>query len=158
MRWMIVLVVFCGCASAEERIVIDGWWNVGYAREVCSERARTNGVGCNVDPTPEVRDFEDHLMTHLASDTSCAGISVIRYGGPGTPVSQSMNDTVSSPFWSLSLNFVPGASRQEWEINHSKPGDAHELLVTNHRGEGSTAQIARDVCAIVTGSGAKILH
>jgi len=58
-----------------------------------------------------------------------------------------MTDTVSGPFWSLSLNFVPGASRQEWEINHSKPGDFHELLVTNHKGEGSTAQIARDVCA-----------
>jgi hypothetical protein len=59
--------------------------------------------------------------------------------------------------WELNLGFRPGASRQEWALwpyhdgTISKP---KELL----EGEGDPAQIARDVCTIMTRSGAKILN
>jgi hypothetical protein len=54
--------------------------------------------------------------------------------------------------WELTLAFTPGATKQTWELWPVNP--AGSVL----EGEGDPAQIAKDVCTIVTRGGAKILN
>ena len=59
--------------------------------------------------------------------------------------------------WELNLGFTPGATKQEWALWPYEPGKgiiAAGLL----EGEGDPEQIAREVCTIVTRSGAKIVN
>jgi hypothetical protein len=58
--------------------------------------------------------------------------------------------------WELNLGFRPGATKQEWALWPHKDGQ----IVTSGvpEGEGDPAEIARDVCTIMTRSGAKILN
>ena len=57
--------------------------------------------------------------------------------------------------WELNLSFTPGATKQEWALWSYQSGNITGKVL---EGEGDPAQIARDVCTIVTRSGAKILN
>jgi hypothetical protein len=58
--------------------------------------------------------------------------------------------------WELNLGFRPGAAKQEWALWPMKSGELDPTGLLE--GEGDPAQIARDVCTIMTGKGAKILN
>jgi hypothetical protein len=53
--------------------------------------------------------------------------------------------------WELNLSYAPGATKQQWALWPRPSGSVLE-------GEGDPGQIARDVCTIVTRSGAKIIN
>jgi hypothetical protein len=56
--------------------------------------------------------------------------------------------------WELTLGFRPGATKQEWALWPLKDVPDAGVL----EGEGDPGQITRDVCTIVTRSGAKIIN
>jgi hypothetical protein len=139
-------------AKAENIVIIDDWWNVDYAKNVCESAKRwmadnrklINQVGCASvtacpetmptftscsihDPTQEVRSFENQLTTEMAANPQCAGVSIARYEGPNKPTSQAVSDASNKPNWSLSINFGAGSEKQWWQLLHS---------VTNAYGEG----------------------
>jgi len=58
--------------------------------------------------------------------------------------------------WELNLSFTPGAKKQGWALWPHK--DAQITSSGVLEGEGDPGQIARDVCTIMTRSGAKILN
>jgi hypothetical protein len=57
--------------------------------------------------------------------------------------------------WELNLGFAPGATKQDWAL---WPYQSGHIVGDALEGEGDLAQIARDVCTIVTRSGAKIVN
>lgn len=154
-----VVVLFCAAVfmnaaalRAEEpaAIVLDSWWNVDYAKQNCRWPGTiTPPEACERNMVTGVRDFEDRLATYMATDPQCKGVRLVRYGGPS---SDNANEVLSqkSGFWSLSLNYQPGAIRQAWAmIKEMQPS-------TYTKGEGDPKEIAGNVCAIATGRGAKL--
>jgi hypothetical protein len=59
--------------------------------------------------------------------------------------------------WELNLSFTPGAIKQGWALWPYEPGKGITAAGVLE-GEGDPAQIAKDVCTIVTRSGAKIIN
>ena len=102
----LTVLLLAGCHKPQPTIVIDGWWDVDFAREHCAwvkqwQRENASAIlsrgcpnvpscpelspsidACGVDPTQQVHDFEDALATNFASDTKCAGIQIIQFKGP----------------------------------------------------------------------------
>jgi hypothetical protein len=61
-----------------------------------------------------------------------------------------MSNAVSKPHFTLSINFIAGAGKQEWEL--TSPSNAYA------KGEADAKETAGKVCSIVTGQGAKLLQ
>jgi len=166
----IVLAVQAGEAAT---VVLDSWWNEGYARDGCEHasgwynenRALIAQFGCASvtactdmmpivqscqlhDPVAEVRDFEDRLVTYLSVDPECKGVHFTRYSGPNGNNSGAADAMKVEGRWTLFLDYVPGAARQAWQLNRKAP----EIFT---KGEGDPKEIAKSICAIVTGRGAK---
>jgi hypothetical protein len=57
--------------------------------------------------------------------------------------------------WELNLGFTPGTTKQAWTL---WPRQSGSIVGSALEGEGDLERIARDVCTIVTRSGAKILN
>ena len=172
-----VIVAWASSAAAQQTIVLDSWWNVDYAKEACrsalsffqQERTLIAQIGCEAvtacpevmpavmacqmafpagDPTAEVRDFEDRVLSHMASDPRCKGIEIGRYSGPNSS-NAAQNKVALESHWTLFLNFNPGATSQSWEILRQKPD-------TYMKGEDNPQDTARRVCVIVNGHGATV--
>jgi hypothetical protein len=73
--------------------------------------------------------------------------------GPGDDP-DAVNDAVQRDFWSLSLNYPPGATKQSWEM--IKEVSKKVIVATYTEGEGDRKQVAGDVCALATSQGAKL--
>ena len=115
--------------------------------ELC-QRAMDIDAACKVGgPIREVRGFHSKLLAQFASNAQCA-ITIMR-------LSDDKSEYRAN--WELNLGFTPGAMKQTWALWPWEPGKgispAPVLEV-----EGDPAQIAKDVCTIVTRGGAKILN
>jgi hypothetical protein len=65
-------------------------------------------------------------------------------------------ETFKRANWELNLSFTPGATKQDWALWPHQSGNVIASGVLE--GKGDPAQIARDVCTLMTRSGAKILN
>lgn len=159
-----------GCRDDGPRIVIvDGWWARDVAVQACAQTfawhaehgSEIEALGCDgVHPCPQLMPvflactagsarrqaklFEWQVVRALASEPACAGVLVARSGGPGEQ-SIVLTELRSRPHWMLAVDYFPGLGSHGWTLLSSGgPTVAAE-------GEGAVRQIARDVCAAVTG-------
>jgi hypothetical protein len=169
--------------SSPTTIVIDHWWNADYAKGACEtskkwlaeNRSLINQIGCDTvtscsemmpqatactvttDPEIDVRLFENELTSHFSINPACRGVQVIRYEGPKKTSAKTeaalANVYRGSRYWSLAIDFVPGKDKQSWGITRGE-----DLVAITPGPEGNAMEIARDVCTIVSGRGAKILN
>jgi hypothetical protein len=101
---------------------------------------------CTPDPVQEVRSFENELATQFAGSVECTSVSCVYYEGNGKSNGVA-NDAAVKPNYSLSMDYQPGASRQQWKM--LSPNKAFA------QGEGNAEEIAKKVCFIVREMGAK---
>jgi hypothetical protein len=131
--------------SNEPVVVLDSWWSVAYAKNICS---RTNA--CSVDPAVEAMNFEDRLATQLAANRQCSGVFIAKYRGRNFDYDKTIMDTLQKrPHWTLIIDYIPGQVTQLWWLRLE--GGPHT------QGEGDPKEIAGNVCSMVTERGAKIL-
>ncbi|TSA58376.1 MAG: hypothetical protein D4R39_00715 [Methylophilaceae bacterium] len=167
---IILCCILASCNTAkEDTLIIDGWWDVDYAKGVCESAKRQldarkdiiKQLGCaNVGSCPElskiadaclldetggIRDYENNLMTEFASNLNCKSIHVIYFTRPGVGVNKEWEQDHSS----LSINFTPGDLSQRWQMV-SGPKMSYT------QGVGTQKEIADKVCPIVAGAGAKL--
>jgi hypothetical protein len=142
------LVLVVACSKELPTIVIDDWWNEDFAREACRS-APVKDDACVQEQVRNVRIFELDLTTQLASLPECGGIKVVRFSNPNE-ANKAAAEAIGKVHWTLSLNYMPGTSKQQWQMLRSLPNSA--LM----QGEGVPAQIAKSVCTIVNERGAAV--
>jgi hypothetical protein len=159
-------------ANPVQILVLNSQWNLAYARSACESSAiwyrsfkdtiKTLGcdnlTGCpemsatvkacqSPGPAKAVSDFEQRLTAALATDAACASINVVHYNGAGDAAYDNfakLHDPAG--FWTLSVNFHPGATTQPWEL---KRGAA------STKGNDDSQGIAGKVCSLILGQGPK---
>jgi hypothetical protein len=131
--------------SDEPVVVLDSWWSVDYAKNMCS---RTRA--CSADPAAEALNFEDRLATQLAANRECSGVFIAKYRGSNFDHDKTIMDALQKrPHWILVINYLPGRQTQSWWLRLE--GGPHT------EGEGDPKEIAGDVCSTLIERGAKIL-
>jgi len=167
------LVLISGCQEPTPVVVLDGWWNTGFAVESCRTAqlwARYNSdsisrFGCNrvvackemmpaveacaTDIAQAVREFESELATNFASSSECHLVRFVRMGNPKEASADAVN-AMQGSYYSLPINFNPGALEQPWEMLSSPSHTAYT------KGHGTPQDIAKRVCAIVKHEGATL--
>ncbi len=119
--------------------------------ELC-QRAIEIEAACKVSgAAAEVRAFHSKLLAQFASNAQCT-IAIMRLpDGISDKALKDRLEALRRANWELHLDFIPGTAKQSWQLLPFQSGPVLE-------GEGDAAQIARDVCTIITRSGAKILN
>jgi hypothetical protein len=131
--------------SNEPVVIIDSWWSVDYAKNICS---RTNA--CSVDPAAEALNFEDRLATQLAANSQCSGIFIAKYRGANFDHAKIIMDALQNrPHWTLIIDYISSHQTQSWWLRLE--GGPHT------QGEGNPKEIAGNVCSTVAEWDAKIL-
>jgi hypothetical protein len=115
--------------------------------ELCRRASRINAACKASRAVAEVRAFHRKLLTEFASHPRCA-IEIMSLTDDKSDKAVKENlEALKRANLELNLSFVPGATKQTWALwPHESgivSGDALE-------GEGDFAQIARDVCTIMT--------
>jgi hypothetical protein len=106
-------------------------------------------------PVNDVRAFHSKLLAQFASNPQCA-ITIMRLSDDKSDKAVKNNlEAFERANWELNLGFIPGATKQGWALWRYQSGS---IVGPALEGEGDPAQIARDVCTIVTRSGAKIVN
>jgi len=144
-----VIAILTGCTKPTPTLVLDDWWNEDYAKEAC-RLMQDKSSTCEQDQVRDVRIFELELTTQFAAQPECGGIKVARFSSP-TEANKAAVNTMKETYFSLSLNYTPGARKQQWQMVDSPNNNA----VT--QGKGEPTEIAKSVCAIVNGRGATLL-
>ena len=113
------------------------------------------------DPRELGRRLENELMDALALNTRCGGVTVIR-----EPQFDWERDYWLSvyqdhakikkqgPYWDLMLDYTPGIDIYGWTLFPEK-ADGHSAGPMVN-GEGTTPQVADQICTVVTRRGATI--
>ena len=140
------VVAVAGCGKPQPLIVLDSWWDIDYAKQLCKGRNP-----CFPDPVQGVRDFETELATQFAAQTTCHLVQFVRFNGPDN-ADKTAIDATNKEHWSLSLNFMPGTPKQQWQMDQS----ANKAIVMH--GAGTPSDIAKEVCSIVNGHGATVAN
>jgi len=124
--------------------------------EDCQRASEINGV-CKVrGPVNDVRAFHSKLLAQFASNPQCA-ITIMRLSDDKSDKAIKNNlEAFERANWELNLGFTPGATKQAWALWPMQSG--HIVSSGLLEGEGDPDQMARDVCTIVTRSGAKIVN
>jgi hypothetical protein len=142
---ILVILVLAGCKSRPQpRLILDGWWDLDYAKNACAQTAIPY---CAENVVTEVRDFEARFSSAFASDASCSGITLIRFA-----ISQNTPEALNQPAWSLSINYIPQKSEQDWAMLHD-PDGTHKKYYGHTTGNGTPSTIAHTVCGIIKGKG-----
>jgi hypothetical protein len=146
------------CHWAENQIQTDQYLikaNRCAESELC-QRAIEISAACKVrGPVNDVRAFHSKLLAQFASNPQCA-ITIMRLSDDKSDKAINNNlEAYRRADWELNLGFSPGATKQDWALWPYQSGD---IVGGALEGEGDPAQIARDVCTIVTRSGAKIVN
>jgi hypothetical protein len=155
---LLSLLALAGCGRPNEVVVLDGWWSADFARSMCESVKQSpeafstsNFDACVLDPTPDVRRFEIDLATQFAANSECSSIEFVSFTDP-RQANRKASEAVGKQHWSLSLNYLPGATKQPWSMIHAPE------MSTFTQGEGDPEAIAKKVCSIVKGRGAKLLN
>ena len=94
-------------------------------------------------------------MNALAVNTRCKGVVAViggheKYDGKFNPVATAIQE--HKDHWDLLLDYIPGSKVHEWSLEPTSAGNNQRLLEGQIvSGEGSAAQIADQVCIVVTG-------
>jgi hypothetical protein len=138
-------------ASGEKpTVVFDAWWTVDFAKNGCRLLDRPLEA-CKGDAEGAVHDFTDRLLTKVASNPVCSTVTFVWYRSP-TETNKAQADAIHGEHWTLGIDFTVGNPTQSWWMKQS--GNHVEIL----KGEGTPAEIAKEVCAIVSKRGAKVLN
>jgi len=166
-------IALAGCSEPERGSVValDHAWNVDFARNACTEAAAwhkenagmisrfgcerlvsckpmtTVAKACQRDPELQVREFEAALGAQFAQMEPCRSIRLVDAAG-AQEKGKAARQAKQKEYWNLSVDFYPGALKQEWTMIHA----AEQVSVIN--GEGEPGEIAVDVCAAVRASSA----
>jgi len=159
---------------AQPILVLDSQWNLAYAKSACKSaeiwyksvgQTAEERLGCeNFASCPKMlatvkacrargaaaalSDFEQQLARSLLADPGCEGIAVVRHNSPGDAAYEKLTRTRDpSDFWTLSVNFAPGAAKQPWHLRQ-RARDATS-------GDGAPQAIAAQACALILGRGPK---
>jgi len=136
-------------------VIIDRWWGVDYAKVDCRIPAYEPPGGepaeeaCEQSKTASYNDFESEFKTDFASNTDCAGITLLSFGYPQDPNSQPPD--TSKPYWGFSINYTDGQRRQFWQM---LPPEGSKLPMM--QATGTQSQIAAQVCTIIRGKGGSV--
>jgi hypothetical protein len=146
------------CRWAEEEIKSSDYLIKAFKcseSELC-QRAIDINAACKVTgPVNEVRGFHSKLLAQFASNPQCA-ITIMRLSDDKSDKAINNNlEAYKRANWELNLSFTPGATKQGWALWSWQSG---HIVGDALEGEGDLGQIARDVCTIVTRSGAKIIN
>jgi hypothetical protein len=172
---VLVAIMLGGCSHSTPTVVLDGWWNTDYAKGECQSAkawyqqnsALISQVGCSkvtsckeimpvvdacqFDNTGGVGDFQDRLATEFASSPSCANVKFIVIAGP-EHASKAASAAMKGKHWHMQFDFIPGAKEQSWSLSYLGQSN------TFAKGKGSLKQIANKVCAIASGTGARVTN
>jgi hypothetical protein len=144
------------CRSAEDEIksVKERYGTLKCSDFEECQRASEINATCKVrGPANDARAFHSKLLAQFASNPQCA-ITIMRLSDDKSDKAVSDNlEAYRRANWELNLGFIPGATKQGWALWRYQSGS---IIGPALEGEGDPAQIARDVCTIVTRSGAKI--
>jgi hypothetical protein len=121
---------------AVKAVIIDDWWDADYV--------------CFPDPMPcphkeevvEVRKFENDIVSAFVSDESCQGLSIGIFGGPFA----SKDLDPKQDHWALTIDFHSDRQSQRWTAV-----SRNELEL---QGNSGAVEIAKRICAAITGRGA----
>jgi len=136
-------------------VILDRWWGVDYAKEDCRVPAYEPPGGepaeeaCEQSKTTSYNDFESEFKTDFASNTDCAGITLLSFGYPQNP--NSPPPDTSKPYWSFSINYNEGQPAQFWQMLPPKGSKLPMMQAT-----GTPSQIAAQVCTIIRGKGGSV--
>ena len=155
----------------EPVLVLNSQWNLAYAKSACKSadiwyrsvgRTTAEKLGCgNFESCPKLlatanacraqgpigllRDFEQQITGSLAADPACHGIHVVQYNGTGDVAYDKLTSRRDpTDFWTLSLNFAPGAAKQPWQLRQRAKSVA---------GDDEPQMIASRACAVIFGRG-----
>ncbi len=156
LAFAVVIVATASALAAEPApiIVFDAWWAIDYAKSSClwsqGYDKRPTVPAC-IDPTLEVRQFQEKLATQFAANKECHGISFARYFGFNDYYADAMRKGTDwiQAHWSLRINYNPGAQKQSWILFWPSVSNSVE-------DEGEAKEIVANVCAIVNGRGATV--
>jgi hypothetical protein len=146
------------CEWAEGEIKADHYLIKAFKcgeSELC-QRALDINAACKVGgPVREVRGFHSKLLAQFASNPQCS-ITIMPLTDDKSEKAIDNNlEANRRAEWELNLGFTPGATKQEWALWRYRSGN---IVGPALEGEGDPAQLAKDVCTIVTRSGAKIVN
>lgn len=106
------------------------------------------------------RRLENQVMDALAVNTRCKGVVAViggheKYDGKFNPVATAIQE--HKDHWDLLLDYIPGSKVHEWSLEPQHAWNNQRLLEGQMvSGDGSAAQIADQVCIVVTGQGAAV--
>jgi len=147
------------CDWAEKEIKADQYLIKAFkcAESDLCQRAIDLSAACKVSgPAAEVRAFHTKLLAQFASNAQC-GITIMRVTEDNSTAGTNNDlEAYKRATWELNLGFRPGASQQEWALWPRKSGEIVPSGLLE--GKGDPGEIARDVCTIITGGGAKIVN
>jgi hypothetical protein len=154
-----IFVAQHACTWAEGEIKQDQYLIKSFTcaeSDLCQRAIDIKAVCKVTGADADVRGFHRKLLAQFASNSQCA-ISIVRLTDGKTPAEvQSDAEAFKKASWELNLGFRPGASKQQWALWPHQSGNINPAGLLE--GEGDPAQIARDVCTIMTRSGAKVLN
>jgi hypothetical protein len=160
------VIAVAGCSKPEPVVVLDGRWSADVAQGACTDAntwyqrntALISRYGCERivscrslmavvnacvrDPVQQVREFESALASAFAGNAACTAVRFVN-STSSPDGSKAASDPVGRQYWSLGLDFSPGATKQQWSMLHSPDQTAFVA------GEGDPGEIAGRVCAIV---------
>ncbi len=167
------MIALISCGEPEPIIVVDGWWNVDFARNACKTAAnelkdkadeinlfgckestncpanRAVIEACQPDPGKDVAQFQTAMMNALKSDPRCNGIRILYYDHPKT-VNKEVVYAMDRKYNALLLNFVPGREKQSWSLN---PQESWPIA----KGEDDPIAIAQKACMAIRMKAAPIV-
>lgn len=160
-------------AWAEPIVIINSYHDLDYAKEACDYQTRIgqklmpdnpdviNGIAeCKLAGDGRIlgRRLENAVIAQLAINTRCAGVSVFRENHPSYDGRNNYLDLTTQRkqfHWVLFLDYTPGQKTHEWTLF---PNDADKPLNGMLEGQGTPAEIADQICTVVTKRGANIVR
>lgn len=141
-----LVAILFGCSSPHQTVILDSWWDVDYAKQAC-----INHNPCISDPVQAVHEYETALITQFSEQPECNSVKLVLFNGPEQS-NKAVNDATKKMYWHLSLNYNTGSIVQVWQLLHSTSNSSVM------QGQGTPKEIAKEVCIIVNGKGAKVTN
>ena len=158
-------------ARAEPIVIVNSTHTLAFAEAACKNQREPDAValcGSVGDPRHLGRILENTLISKFAVTEQCKGVLVAlllepKYDGN---YNQAALELREKDHWELFVDYTPIGTSYTWALMpepfeftggrslpsiKSKSGDRHAV-----EGEGTPAQIVREVCIAVTGQGANV--
>jgi hypothetical protein len=176
----VFLMALMSVAIADPVVFLVSGHNLDYAKAACdhvieTEKISLNGASqnevnqietavtqCKLEPDPRVlgRQLEGELLSALAASSRCSGVSVYReldihFDGDKFYKNYAEDQKIRDQtrlYWDLYIDFYPGKITFGWTLYpNSHGGNMQDVS-----GEGTSGEVADQVCTVVSGQGATI--